>query len=132
MLNPLISYPRRILAALLCMPTVALAVPLAELQTLFYTPAQRQEMSRSRLGSEGTQDGASTRLNGVVHRAAGKGTVWINNQAHREGSPPVGSIRGVDAWVEGRQLRVGESVDKASGARTDVLAPGAVSVRSKP
>jgi hypothetical protein len=125
------SYHGRVLAALLCVPTIALANPLADLQTLIYSPAQRQEITRGRMGLAGVQDEPTTRLNGVVHRAAGKGTVWINNQPYREGSAPAGPIRGVDALVEGRQLRVGESVDKASGERTDVLAPGAVRVRSK-
>lgn len=105
---------------------------MTELQTLFYTPAQRQEMSHARQGLAGIAEATSTRLNGVVHRAAGKGTVWLNHQPHREGSPPGGPIRGVDALVDGRQLRVGESVDKVSGERTDVLVPGAVRVVNKP
>lgn len=132
MLTYLPSYRLPLVVVLLCASTAAVANPLADLQTLFYTPAQRQDMSRSRLGPEGAQGGATSHLNGVVHRAAGKGTVWINNQPHREGSAPVGPIRGVDALVEGRQLRVGESLDKASGERTDVLVPGALRVQSKP
>lgn len=119
---------RCLLVFQLCAPTLALAIPVTELQTLFYTPAQRQEMSRARLGLTGTQEAASTRLDGVVLRAAGKGTVWLNQQAHREGQAPAGPLRGVDALVDGQRLRVGERVDKTSGERTDVLAPGAVQV----
>ena len=132
------SYHGRVLAALLCVPTIALANPLADLQTLIYSPAQRQEINHQKsaagaqtlrlLDSETKPSNAEPNNNA----AAGKGTVWINNQPYREGSAPAGPIRGVDALVEGRQLRVGESVDKASGERTDVLAPGAVRVRSKP
>lgn len=117
-----------LLAAQLCTPSLALAIPQSALQTLFYTPAQRQEMSRARLGLTGTQEAASTRLDGVVLRAAGKSTVWLNQQAHREGQAPAGPLRGVDALVDGQRLRVGERVDKTSGERTDVLAPGAVQV----
>lgn len=117
-----------LLAAQLCAPSLARAIPQSALQTLFYTPAQRQEMSRARLGLTGTQEAASTRLDGVVLRAAGKGTVWLNQQAHREGQAPAGPLRGVDALVDGQRLRVGERVDKTSGERTDVLAPGAVQV----
>ena len=117
-----------LLAAQLCTPSLALAIPQSALQTLFYTPAQRQEMSRARLGLTGAQEATSTRLDGVVLRAAGKSTVWLNQQAHREGQAPAGPLRGVDALVDGQRLRVGERVDKTSGERTDVLAPGAVQV----
>ena len=70
-----------------------------------------------------TEDGQSR----LFLRAEG-GTVWLNQQAHREGQAPAGPLRGVDALVDGQRLRVGERVDKTSGERTDVLAPGAVQV----
>jgi hypothetical protein len=34
--------------------------------------------------------------------------------------------------VDGRRMLVGESVDRISGARTDVVAPGAVRLQIKP
>jgi len=132
-MQPVFTKPlRAMLTVALCAPMLTLASKPADLETLFYTPAQRQDISRSRQGLPGTDNAATTRLNGVVHRAGGKGTVWINDQAFAEGSPQTGQIKGVDAVVEGRRLRVGEAIDKASGARTDVVTPGAVTVRGKP
>lgn len=121
-----------LLAGAVFAPTLALASTAADLETLFYTPAQRLDITRSRQGLAGVSDAAATRLNGVVRRADGKGTVWINGEPFAEGSPQAGQIKGVDAVVEGRRLRVGEAIDKASGERTDVVAPGAVTVRRKP
>ena len=123
---------RALLAAALCAPSLSFASTGTDLETLFYTPAQRQDISRGRQGLAGTNNATATRLNGVVRRAGGKGTIWINGEPFAEGSPQVGQIKGVDAVVEGRRLRVGEAIDKASGARTDVVTPGSVTVRSKP
>ncbi len=67
-------------------------------------------------------------LSGVVRRGNSKGTVWINGEALSEGSPRTPRIVGVDAVVQGRQLRVGESIDELSGVRRDVVVPGAVTV----
>lgn len=128
----LIQPLRAVLVATLCFPMLALGATSADLETLFYTPAERIDISRSRQGLAGAANAASTRLNGVVRRAGGKSTVWINDQPYAEGSLDAAPIKGVDAIVQGRRLRVGESIDKTSGERTDVVAPGAVTVRSKP
>lgn len=108
------------------------AGPAADLQTLFYTPAQRQKMTLSRTGQAGVAPVTATRLTGVVRRAHGKSTVWINAQPVAEGSAAVGGIQAGSAVVNGHRLRVGEGVDTSSGARLDVVVPGAVTVRGKP
>jgi hypothetical protein len=120
-------------AAMLCsVPAWVGAGPVADLETLFYTPAERQAMTLRRSGQEGDAGVIATRLTGVVHRAGGKGTVWVNGKAYPEGSPGTGAIKGVDAVVDGRRLRVGEGIDTATGARVDVVTPGAVTPRRKP
>lgn len=118
--------------AVLYVPGPTLAVSADDLETLLYTPAQRHDINRSRQGMAGASAATITRLSGVVRRAGGKGTMWINGQPYPEGSPQAGEIKGVDAVVEGRQLRVGQGIDKTTGARTDVVAPGAVTPRGKP
>ena len=82
------------------------------LGTLLYTPAQRLAMVQARQGPRGTAQSpgtqsrpSSTQLNGVVARARGRGTAWVN---------------------------VGESFDNGTGAKTDVVAPGAVRRRVSP
>ena len=112
-------------------PTVAAEQPLPSLGTLFYTPTQRLEIVRTRQHSEGMESSTSTQLQGVVLRSNGKSTVWVNGKALAEGAPQTPKTRGVDAVVDGKRLRVGESLDTLSGARTDIVAPGAVTAGAK-
>ncbi len=92
------------------------AQPLEPLGTLLYSPAQRQAVVAARKSPTGVEPSpllakpTTTRLDGVVARADTKGT----------------QIRGTQAIVEGQRLRVGESVDTLTGAKTDIVAPGAV------
>lgn len=120
-------------AALWCaLPTGVLAAPVPGLETLFYTPAERHNMTLRRIGQEGDAPViTTTRLTGVVRRAGGKGTIWINAKPIPESSPNVGAIQGGSAVVDGRRLRVGEGVDTTTGARTDIVAPGAVTPGGK-
>jgi hypothetical protein len=100
------------------------------MHTLFYTPAQRADIVRARMGSaEDLSSGATSQLTGIVRRGNGKSTVWINGKAQPEGDAKTPPIKGLDAVVEGQRLRVGESVDVFTGARGDVVAPGAVTVK---
>ncbi len=108
----------------------ALETTLPELDTLFYSPAQRADI----VGARQPQSGASMfgtvqQLTGVVRRSGGKSTVWVNGKAMQEGAAKTPPVQGVDAVVDGNRLRVGESVDALTGARADVVAPGAVTVR---
>lgn len=118
---------------LLCgMPTWVVASSVNDLETLFYTPAERQAITLRRHGQESAAATTAMRLTGVVQRAGGKGTVWVNDKAYPEGSPNTGAIKGVDAMVDGRRLRVGEGIDTSTGERVDIVAPGAVTRRRKP
>ncbi len=125
-------------AVLGCLSTVAMASPQPGLDTLFYTQIERQKIDRIRLshvepGSESESEAQASfaKLSGVVRRAAGKGTVWVNGTPSPEGAANASKIRGMGAIVEGQQLRVGESIDKSSGARSDVVQPGAVTVQRR-
>ena len=100
------------------------------MHTLFYTPAQRADIVRARKGSaEDLSSAAISQFTGIVRRANGKSTVWVNDKALPEGDAKTPPIKGLDAVVEGQRLRVGESVDVFTGARGDVVAPGAVTVK---
>ncbi len=109
------------------------------LGTLLYTPAQRLAIGQARQGPRGTANTnalqsrpSSTQLNGVVARDRGKGTAFVNGEAVAQGASPTTLIRGTEAVIEGQRLRVGESFDNGTGAKTDVVAPGAVRRRLPP
>jgi hypothetical protein len=103
------------------------AVAAPALDTLLYTPAQRDDILRARQPQSGTSLlGSQQRLSGVVRRGNGKSTVWVNGKPLPEGAPKTPALKGIDAVLQGKRLRVGESIDPASGARTDLVAPGAV------
>ena len=109
------------------------------LSTLLFTPAQRLAIAQARQRPRGIADIAaiqsrpsSTQLNGVVVRDRGRGTAWVNGEAVAQGASPTTVIRGTEAVVEGHRLRVGESFDNGTGAKTDIVAPGAVRRRGSP
>ena len=114
----------------LVVPALALEPANSDLDTLFYTPAQRANIIGERQGQAGDSlFGTKQQLTGVVRRTNGNSTVWVNGKAQKEGNPKTPPLKGVDAVVEGKRLRVGESVDSLTGARADVVAPGAVTVK---
>ncbi|OYT92839.1 MAG: hypothetical protein CFE43_06050 [Burkholderiales bacterium PBB3] len=102
------------------------------LGTLLYSPAQRQAIAAARKRPAGESASliplkpSTARLDGVVARESAKGTAWVNGEPMAQGAPKAPLLRGTDAVVEGRRLRVGESVDTTTGSKTDVVAPGAV------
>lgn len=108
---------------------------------LFFTPDRRATLDRQRMlniQEARTLQGNTMSLDGVVYRSGGKATVWINNQAQAAGDS---SRTGVSAIVSARtpgsallapgeeapaQLRVGETVNRATGKRNTRLGGGAV------
>lgn len=108
----------------------------AELGALLFSPAQRQAIERARLVDAPVADAPpeTASVAGWVKRAQGKGTVWLNGAPLPEGQagflpqPPVISAQSVR--VQGQPLRVGESLDLATGQRSDVVPPGAVRLHS--
>ena len=102
------------------------------LGTLFYSPAERFSIERNR-SSEGTaviNFGKSISLKGLVRRDAHKGTTWVNGQVVDEGQriPKAGVpvISAKKITIDGKSLRVGETLDVESGARSDVVPENAL------
>lgn len=125
----------------------AFAADVAELGRLFFTPERRATLERQRtLNVQETQSlrGSSMSLDGVVYRSSGKATVWINHQAQNENeSARTGVSAVISAKTPGRamltpgeeapaQLKVGESVNRATGERNTRLGGGAVVAPSSP
>lgn len=74
-------------------------------------------------------------LTGLVRRNGQKGTVWINGQPVAEGQAvPAAGIPQLEAGhvlIDGKPVRVREGIDVETGARTDALPQGAVSVKPR-
>jgi hypothetical protein len=105
------------------------------LGTLFYSSSERAAiiaLRRTQLGVV-TSPGTSISVGGLVRRASGKGAAWINGQMVAEGhavaSAGVPVIEARQVVVDGHPVRVRETVDIESGARSDALPAGAVSIR---
>jgi len=114
-----------------------------ELGRLFFTPEQRAALDARRAArlpdtpAPVVAASPTTRLDGYVKRSAGKSTVWVDGQAVPEGTQPEGLRlrRGDDPsrvtviiGEDGRRidLRVGQTVDRASGEVKDVIGDGEV------
>jgi hypothetical protein len=121
------------------------AVAAQELGRLFFTPEQREALDarrRARLPDKpaALAPSPTTRLDGSVKRSLGKSTVWVDGSAVPEGTQPEGLRirRGGDpsrvtviVGEHGRriELRVGETLDRASGEVKDVIGDGEVRIR---
>ena len=142
--TPLGLSARCVLRFFTLVPTVPLAVPMKAaapvssspeaswpgLDTLFYAPAERSAMVLERSDAGGQDARRPARLDGIVQRDRGHGTSWINHRAvaeHQPAAPGAPTRISADAIVlDGRHLRVGETLDLATGVRTDLVAPGAL------
>lgn len=113
--------------------------PGERLDTLFYSPAERAAITRERqgLGQGQTKSAAPVSslvtVNGVVKRQDGNSTAWVNGQAVQDGqaAPPAHRVTstGRGANLDGRPVPVGETLDLSTLERTDIVAPGAVTIR---
>lgn len=107
------------------------------LGTLFYSATERAALVEARRG-EADAPLRSTRMtvNGVVRRERAHSTAWVNGQPVADGHtlPLAGRVRvqrgGVT--IDGKPLRVGESLDVITQTRGDVVAPGAVTRKGAP
>lgn len=72
-------------------------------------------------------------VTGLVRRQGGHSTMWLNGQPVPEGNTtaqghtPRSTANGI--VLNGTGLRVGESLDLSTGQRSDVLAPGSVTLQ---
>lgn len=108
--------------------------PGAQLNTLFFSPAQRLQLVRERNAAAVSGPTQHIQVNGIVKRAHGKSTVWLNQQALNEGDTDA-SIRitlldAQNITLNGQRLRVGESMELLSGTRRDVLPNGTTAART--
>lgn len=139
----------RALAALLACAALLHGAPAAaqQLGRLFFTPEQREMLDARRRA--GIQDRAApaisptTRLDGYVKRSHGKSTIWLDGNAIVDGVRPEGLrvLRGSDpsqvrigVGEHGRNVsvRVGQTVDRATGDVKDPLGAGELRVEHTP
>jgi hypothetical protein len=119
-----------------------------ELKRLFFTPEQRaalDERRKARLPDKPSAPAAespTTRVDGYVKRSSGRSTVWLNGEPLVEGVQPEGLRlrRGgdpsrvtviVDEDRVRADVRVGQTLDRSSGAIKDVIGDGQVRVERR-
>lgn len=116
---------------LLCLTCPSHAATTRELGTVFYSPAERAELVAAR---SGVAQSAVYTLSGIVERGSGKSAAWINGRAVTEVPPdpviPNLVIRTDHVLIDGKVIRVGESLDIVTGQR--VLRLPEKSVRVQP
>lgn len=133
-----------LLACVLLAPQAVLA---QELGRLFFTPEQREALDARRKARLPDKPAAlapspTTRIDGSVQRSSGRSTVWIDGAAVPDGTQPEGLRvrRGGDPshvtvviGEDGRRidLRVGETLDRATGEVKDVVGDGEVRIRRR-
>lgn len=135
--------PTRLIPVLLGLAATAPAnaADAPELGRLFFTPERRTTLERQRtfnIQEAQTLQGSSMSLDGVVYRSGGKSTVWINRQAQAENeSPRTGVSAVVSPTAPGSavlapgeeaptQIKVGETINRATGERNTRLGGGVV------
>ena len=100
---------------------------------LFLSPEKRHSLDRQRqlnLHEDDGLDNENLRLDGVVQRSSGYNSIWINQRMQ----PQTPGRAGADAssspveLEQGRQIRlqVGESVNRNTQERKNVLPPDAI------
>lgn len=138
------------------LPMAALALALWAMDTqseplgrIFFTPERRAAMERQRQlniqekTKEDTVEVASVHLNGVVRRKGNKDTVWVNGRVQRNDDgntdihfrPALRDSGRVSVGVGDEpltSLRIGETLNRATGEKTDGLAGGQLQINASP
>lgn len=110
---------------------------------LFFSPERRATLDRQRhLHTEEARivEGANLTLNGVVRRSSGKSTVWVNGMPYADHASNAQVQSRIDHHDPSRvtlkagdeapaSLKVGESINRATGEKQDGLDGGRVEVR---
>lgn len=116
-------------------PAPASAQPPPGLGKLFLSPERRQSLDRQRqlnLGEEDGGDSDTVRLDGVVQRSSGYNSIWINQrmqpQERTQGRSGADAASSPVELEQGRQIRlqVGESINRSTQERNNVLPPNAI------
>lgn len=98
---------------------VAATASAETLGRLFFTREQRAALERQRQsgrGDVGVEEAESIRLDGVIRDSSGRTRVWRNGRPDDAAQPA---------------MKVGETLDVATGTRSDVVAPGAVRIERR-
>ena len=122
---------RTLASVSLVINTGAQAAEPPTLGRLFFTPEWRANIERQRELADRqtrTHESGALRLDGVVMRSTGQSTAWIN---HR---PQSGSDSGTHLENLGdlADLKVGATLDRATGKTTGGLADGEIRVSRTP
>ena len=128
-------------------PATENATEQARIQRLFFSAEKRASLDRQRqqnLQQMRSLQGSTLNLDGMVLRSSGKSTVWINgqtqneNEAARSGvnvklSPELpGSAQIAPGDEAPTQLKVGETINRATGERNNRLGNGIVITPASP
>ncbi len=117
-------------------PGELLATDDSRFGTLFYSASERDAIARARFGPDAEQSSSIVRVTGIVKRAGGKSTAWINGQAVPEGQSQAPTVKTTispsSVTVDGQRVRVGEALDINTRQRQDIVNPGAVTSKVRP
>ena len=105
------------------------------LDTLVYSPAERDALVRERRAEASPGLSTRQRVSGIVQREHGRSTAWINQHAVAEGQslPPAHStsISATDVTLDGQRVRVGETLDLNTLERGTVISPQALTLKGR-
>jgi hypothetical protein len=107
---------------LVCACTFEVMVHASELPTLLYSSAERQAIKQARNAEPGVaKQQTFLRYAGLVQRVAGKDTVWMNEQVHKQGEQAFFPIKDKKITVQGLELYVGDQFDTVNGTVKNLL-----------
>ena len=109
---------------------------------LFLTPERRAVLERQRLlNIQEVQaiEGSTVTLDGIVTRSSGRNTVWVNQRPQHENTLGTGVTTSISPVSPGRvtlapgdappvSLRVGQSINRDTGEKTDAIGDGRITV----
>ena len=119
------------------------------LGTVFYSPAEREALVASRIPKPEVKAAEQAKnvpvkvvpktkpyaVSGIVSRSGGKSVVWLNGKPVAETPPdpqrPSLLLSTDHAIIDGKSVKVGETVDVLSGKHVSPLPEGAVKVDGK-
>jgi hypothetical protein len=132
--------------AILLLLTTASSSWAEPLGRLFLTPERRAILERQRqlnIQEVQTIEGATVTVDGVVTRSSGRSTVWVNQRAQHENTLGTGVAARISPNNPGRvtiapgdespaSLRVGETINRGTGEKTDAIGDGRITVKPAP
>ena len=133
-------------SALLLLLTTASSAWAEPLGRLFLTPERRAVLERQRqlnIQEVQTIEGATVTLDGVVTRSSGRSTVWVNQRPQHENTLGTGVATHISPRNPGRvivapgdeapaSLKVGETINRGTGEKTDAIGGGRITVKPAP